>query len=110
RRAWSMAVYNGRLYAGTLPSGHVRSFEAGRLATHDRPLPAGRHHVAAIRSGSHLRIYLDGEQVAESSTFETSDFDLSNDQPLQIGFGPNQYFCGSMSDLRLYNRALTAEE
>jgi hypothetical protein len=35
---------------------------------------------------------------------------LTNDQPLRIGLGGHDYFNGSLSDLRLYGRALSAEE
>jgi hypothetical protein len=110
RRAWSMAVHQGKLFVGTLPSGHVLSFEAGRMATHDHVLPAGRHHVAAVREKNVLKIYLDGKQVAQSSTFDAADFNLDSGENLKIGFGPHQFFKGTMSDLRLYRGALTAEE
>lgn len=110
RRVWSMAVHDGKLFAGTLPSGRVLSFEAGRLASHNSALPAGRHHVAAVRHGSTLRLYLDGKQVAQSSSFRAEDFDLNNERTLKIGFGPHQFFSGAMSDLRLYRCALTGAD
>jgi hypothetical protein len=110
RRAWSMAVYQGKLFVGTLPSGRVRSFESGRMATHDRTLPAGRHHVAAVRAGNVLRLYLNGQQVAQSSSFEAADFDLNTEENLKIGFGPHQFFKGAMSDVRLYRGALNESE
>ena len=110
RRVWSMAVYQGRLFAGTLPSGHVRSIEAGRMATWDQQFPEGWHHVAAVKEGGLLRLYLDGEQVAASTQFGPADFDLSNDQPLRVGMGNYQHFAGLMSEVRLYDRALNAKE
>jgi hypothetical protein len=105
-----MAVYQGKLFAGTLPSGHVLSFEAGRMATHDKCLTPGLHHVAAVREAGVLRLYLDGEQVAQSSDFNAADFDLTNDQSLKIGFGPHQYFKGTMRDVQLYRGALSPDE
>jgi hypothetical protein len=110
RRVWSMAVYQGKLFAGTLPSGHVLSFESGHMATHDHTLPAGRHHVAAVRDGDTLRLYLDGEEVAQSSSFNAADFDLNTEENLKIGFGSHQYFKGAMSDVRLYRGALSPAE
>lgn len=110
RRAWTMAVYDGRLWVGTLPSGHVHSIEAGKNATYDHTLNPGWHHIAAVRDGDRLRLYLDGREVARSTTFEAGDYDLSTDEPLEIGRGGHDYFRGSLSDLRLYRRALTAEE
>lgn len=34
-------------------------------------------------------------------------FDLSNSEPLLIGFGAQTYFADALSDLRLYAKALT---
>src|SRR5690606_7007821 len=110
RRVWSMAVYRGRLFAGTLPSGRVHSVEIGKNVTYDRSLTAGWRHLAAVKRGEQLTLYVDGEKVASSTAFRPEDFDVDNDVPLRIGFGANDYFNGSLSDLRLYNRALNAEE
>jgi hypothetical protein len=30
-----------------------------------------------------------------------------NDAPLRIGFGPHDYLCGTLKDVRLYSKALT---
>lgn len=110
RRVWSMAVHEGKLFAGTLPSGKVLSYEAGRMATHDHTLPAGRHHIAAVRDGNVLRLYLNGEQVAQSTEFNATDFELNTDENLKIGFGSHQYFKGTMSDVRIYRGALSPAE
>jgi hypothetical protein len=110
RRVWSMAVYQGKLLGGTLPSGHVYSIEAGKMATWDRVFPSGWRHVTAVKNRSVLQLYVDGQQVAVSSGFNPGYYDLNNDQPLLIGFGAHDYFNGLMSDLRLYNRALTEPE
>jgi len=110
RRAWSMAVYQGRLFAGTLPSGRVYSLEAGKNVTYDRELAPGWRHLVAVRGGDRLKLYMDGKLVATSTVFNPSDYDLSNDQPLQIGFGAHDYLNGRLSDLRIYSRALTDDE
>ncbi|MCH8295945.1 LamG domain-containing protein [Candidatus Poribacteria bacterium] len=107
RRAWSMAVYNGKLFAGTLPSGHVWSLQAGVIATDDRAIPSGWHHIAAVRCQDRLKLYIDGQCVSRSNAFNPADYDLTQGQPLTIGFGAHTYFHGAMSDLRLYNLALT---
>ncbi|MEQ9409989.1 MAG: LamG domain-containing protein [Fuerstiella sp.] len=109
RRAWSMAVYQGRLFVGTLPSGRVLSIEAGRNVTWDRSLPAGWHHVAAVRDTDQIRLYIDGKPVAESSVMDGDSFQLNTDRPLQIGFGAQDHFHGQMADLRIYRGALPAE-
>jgi Concanavalin A-like lectin/glucanases superfamily len=110
KRVWSMAIYQGRLLGGTLPSGHVRAIEAGKMATWDQAFPAGWRHVAAVKRGSLLQLYVDGKRVAASNGFNPGYFNLNNEQPLLIGFGMHDYFNGLMSDLRLYNRALAVPE
>lgn len=110
RRVWTMANYQGRLYCGVLPSGHVLSIEAGRNMTYDRELPNGWHHLAAIRSGDRLRLYVDGKEVATSSPLTPDDYDLDTDRPLRIGLGQQDFFHGRLSDVRLYRRALTPAE
>jgi hypothetical protein len=35
-----------------------------------------------------------------------AEYDLSNNEPLKIGFGQTDYFSGWMREVRLYNRAL----
>lgn len=110
RRTWTMAVYKGRLFAGTLPSGRVHSIEIGRNVTYDRALPAGWVHLAAVRDRDHLRLHVNGKLVATSEKFEAQAYDISNDSPLNIGFGAHDYFNGKLSDVRMVGHALTARE
>jgi hypothetical protein len=110
RRAWTMAQYKGRLFCSTLPSGRVHSMAAGPCVTHDRELPAGWRHVAAVRQGGALRLYVDGKPAAESERFDPAKFDLATSEPLRIGAGAGDSFRGDLSDVRLYRRALGAEE
>lgn len=109
RRAWNLAVHGGRLFSGTLPSGHVRSFEAGKNVTYDHELQPGWRHLAAVRDGRRLRLYVDGMQVAESAEFEPSAFDLDSRAPLRIGAGSHDRLNGRLKDVRLYRGALGAE-
>ncbi len=110
RRAWSMAVFQGKLFCGVLPSGHVHSLEAGKSVTYDRELPAGWHHLAAVRAGDRLELYLDGAKVASSSELDPGLFHLAGERPLKIGLGQHDYFNGRMRDVRIYNRALAPRE
>lgn len=110
RRVWSMAIFQGRLFAGVLPSGHVHSIEIGKQVTYDEPLSAGWHHVVAARDGRRLKLYVDGAQVAASSEFDPADYVLTNDQALKIGFGPHDFFNGRLCDVRMYDAALSADE
>ena len=57
-----------------------------------------------------LRLYVDGAPVATSAQFEATDYDLSTEEPLHIGFGAIGHFSGSLGDVRLYNRALAEPE
>lgn len=110
RRAWSMAVYQGRLFVGTLPSGQVWSFEAGRNVSYDRPLSPGWRHIAAVRVGDVLKLYVDGVEVARSSRMGPAKLDLTNDESLRIGFGQHDFYNGEMRDVRIYRRGLSGKE
>jgi Concanavalin A-like lectin/glucanases superfamily len=110
RRAWSMAVYQGRMFVGTLPSGRVMSIEAGRNVTFDRSFPTGSHHIAAVRGKDRLQLHVDGEVVAESTLFNSTDFNLNNTQPIKIGAGAQDCFHGAITDVRIYRGALTADQ
>ncbi|MEZ6047911.1 MAG: LamG domain-containing protein [Planctomycetaceae bacterium] len=110
RRAWSMSIHQGRLFVGTIPSGRVWSIAAGANATHDRTFPQGWHHVTAVRESSQLKLYLDGELVAESPRFNSTDYDLSSSTPLRIGNGQHDHFRGHLKEARVYKRALTPAE
>lgn len=110
RRAWTMAQYQGRLFCGTLPSGKVWSFAAGACTTYDRELPPGWHHVAAVRSGKRLKLYVDGKAVSQSAEFDPAKYDLSAELPLTIGAGSGDLFRGRMRDVRIHRGALTADE
>lgn len=110
RRAFTMAVFQGRLFSGTFPSGHVRSFEAGKVVSYDKALKSGWRHIAAVKEADRLKLFIDGKLVAESGEFDAQEFDLTSQAPLQIGFGQYDYFKGQINDVRLYKRALTQAE
>jgi gamma-glutamylcyclotransferase (GGCT)/AIG2-like uncharacterized protein YtfP len=110
RRAWTMAQYDGRLFCSTLPSGRVYSLEAGPCVTHDREFPPGWQHLAAVKHGGRLKLYVNGKLAAESRPFDPAKFDLTTDAPLRIGAGAGDSFRGSLSDVRLYRRALDEAE
>ena len=48
--------------------------------------------------------------VAESKTAKTSELDLCTDHPWQIGAGSGDFLHGSLADVQIFRRALTAEE
>jgi len=72
----------------------------------------GWHHIAVTRSGTSLTFYIDG--VAQE-TFVLPVGALANHvYPVEIGrdspSNPNSNFNGLIDDVRLYNRALSANE
>ncbi|MHB0998103.1 MAG: LamG-like jellyroll fold domain-containing protein [Armatimonadota bacterium] len=116
-----MAIYQGKLYAGTstargfatkdqkFDTGKVFSWETGKCVTIDDDITSEWRHITAVRKGDRLRLYLDGKLVSTSTAMNTQ-LDLSNDEPLLIGFGAANYFNGSMKDVRLYKGALSDKE
>jgi hypothetical protein len=65
-------------------------------------------HFAHVHDGTHTKIYADGVLIVNwEKTIDTADTN-----PFQIGlYGwPDAYFDGLIDELRLYNRALSAEE
>ena len=110
RRAWTMAQFDGRLFCSTLPSGHIHALEAGPCVTYDQELPAGWQHVAAVKRGNVLELYVNGQRVAASRLFDPAKFNLASAPPLQIGAGPGGNFHGELRDVHLYRRALSDKE
>jgi outer membrane protein assembly factor BamB len=111
RRAASMAVFGGRLYSGTLPSGTVHSMTAGLVVTQDRALATGWRHVAAVREGPAVALYVDGALVDRRTAAGTlGSAETATSVPLVLGGGPRGSFEGELSRVRLFGRALAAEE
>ena len=121
-RVTSLAIHEGKLFAGigTCTSalvdtpadpadvlGKVFSIEAGKCASYDDDLGAGWKHLAGVRERGRLKLYVNGKLAAKSSSFDPADYDVSTDQPLRIGFGQTDYFSGKISEVRVYNQALT---
>jgi Concanavalin A-like lectin/glucanases superfamily len=121
-RVTSLTVHGGKLFAGIggytsaladAPAdtrGRVFAFQAGQCVCYDRDLGAGWKHLAALRRGGRPEIYIDGKLQATSQPFAAGDYDLSTTAPLKIGFGEFDYFSGRIREVRLYHRALSANE
>ena len=124
-RVTSLAIQAGRLFAGLgsctsalvdTPSdpadvlGRVFSMEAGRCLSFDEDLGPGWKHLVAVRQGGKLKLFVDGQEVAESSSFKPADYDVSTDRPLRIGAGQVDFFSGRISEVQFYKRALRASE
>ncbi len=121
-RVTSLTVFDGRLFAsiGSCTSsildapcdvrGKVYSMEAGKCVSYDYDLGSGWKHLVAVRDGNKLKLYINSELQATSSFFNPEEYDISNNEPLKIGFGEIDYFSGKICQVRIYNRALKDEE
>lgn len=122
-RLTALTAYQGKLFGCTGscqgravdapadPSlGRVFSIQAGQVVSHERDIGGDWTHLAAVRAGRDLRLYVNGELSATSELRPGSAFDLTNTVPLRIGFGAQNYFSGAMADLRLYSGALQSNE
>ncbi len=112
-----------RIYGGVTDSGYRFGLAQGRLCfaipqtdwSHhlaaSRPLPLGRWvHVAGTYDGKMMRVYMDGE---ECGSLERTGPTKSNDRPLCLGSfdqGHAAHFTGELDEVKLYDRALTADE
>ncbi len=106
RRAASMVLFGGRLFVGTLPSAHVHSMGAGSVASNDRSLPVGWHHVAGVRRGGSTALYIDGVLVARGAGALPAAGPDDIDAPLVIGGGSRAGFEGDLARVRVWDRAL----
>ena len=75
----------------------------------NQALSTGRwYHIAATRSGSAMKMYIDGV-LAASATYAGTP--ASNTMPLQLGFGTNHtYFKGKLDEVRVWNIARSQAE
>jgi hypothetical protein len=122
-RASSLTVFDGKLFASTATCyrtriadapaddvrGKVYSLEVGANVTHDRDLGTGWKHLAAVRSATELQLFVDGRRVA-AKRIAGETYNLTCDAPLRIGSGASDSFHGRLRDVRVYDRALSAED
>ena len=122
-RVPTFAAYRGRLFAGTgscisravdidpdCTLGRVYAIELGQVVSHDYDIGGGWTHLAAVRAGKRLRLYVNGEPAASSQAPPGHSFDLTNTRPLTIGFGSQGHFAGMIRDVRIYAGALDEQD
>jgi hypothetical protein len=70
------------------------------------------YHLAGVRDGNILKVYVDGiSGIPDSEIFETISPDNLTIGALDCcGHGPHALFKGIIDDVRIYDRALSAEE
>jgi hypothetical protein len=74
--------------------------------------PYTSYHVVAVRSSGILKLYINGEKVAESTTPITNSIHPTSDNNFAIGAKLNgtQKFAGAIGSLGIWNRGLTEDE
>ena len=110
RRVWTMAEHAGEVFCSTLPSGKIWAARHGRQVAWDHTLPAGWHHLAAVKTAARLTLHVDGKPVAESTGFTAATWNLSSEAPLRLGTGMNGPFNGQLRDWQSHPRPLSAAE
>jgi concanavalin A-like lectin/glucanase superfamily protein len=115
RRAASMVVFRGELFVGTLPSAHVYSMRAGSVATCDRSLAPGWHHLAGTRRAGSVELFVDGARVSTGEG-DVAWSDVAGSiapppgTPLILGGGSRAGLEGELAAVRLWDRALNPDE
>src|SRR6185436_3044928 len=87
---------------------------AMRVETLD-PLRIGDwQHVLVTYDGgmrtAGVHMYVDGREMALKALFDYCIWPIGTKEPLRIGSGGGLRFQGEVTDVRIYNRALSAEE
>jgi hypothetical protein len=90
--------------------GKVFCIEAGKCISYDNDIGPGWKHIVAVKEDGKLKLYISGELMVTSLPFRPEEYDVSNDEPLKIGFGAMDYFSGKIREVRVYNKALSNKE
>ncbi|MFM8175617.1 MAG: LamG-like jellyroll fold domain-containing protein [Pirellulaceae bacterium] len=110
RRVWTMAEWDGQLVASTLPSGKVFAAAAGTSVQAAHAIDDRWHHVAAVRRGSDLELWMDGRFVARKHQPDLSTYDLSSQAILKIGSGRHGTLQGNIGQVQIFSRALSPKQ
>ncbi len=86
--------------------GRVLACEAGQVVSHEHDIGGDWTHLAAVRQGRRLKLFVNGRPAAASLAPKARTLNLMNAQPLRIGSGAQGAFNGALADVRLYGRAL----
>jgi HKD family nuclease len=96
---------------GNLRGGFEESTGTDIFVTSPNRYNDGNWHYAVVTyDGSVLRLYVDGQQVA---SLNTNAMPATDTMPLTIGKNSSSnsnYFIGDIDEVRVYNRALSAQE
>ncbi len=96
-------IYNGKLT--------LRKGGASDLVSSTGSLTTGQwYHVALTKNGSTNKLYIDGQDVTGSVTNQTMAAVTTGFTLASNGTYADKWFNGLMDDVRIYNRALGAQE
>ena len=84
--------------------------EVNRLASKETLSARTWHHLAVVRQGVEVRLYIDGQIDTVQATARVVDMVLPT--PLLLGAAPGQdrFFAGRIDEVALHNRALAPDE
>ncbi|HDI52337.1 MAG TPA: LamG domain-containing protein, partial [Bacteroidetes bacterium] len=95
------------VYSGTPNKWKVTKYGVADIYIGTPPQDTQWHHVVLVYSSTEgTSVYLDGELNGHSSNTQN----VKPHSSFRIGMGENQYHYGIIDEVRIYNRALSAEE
>lgn len=122
-RVVSLTTHSGRMFAATgasqaraididpdLSVGRVLACRIGQQVNHEFDLGGAWTHLACVRQGKRLRLFVNGNLSAESQAPAGQLFNVCNVRPITIGCGMQGSFDGAISDVRLFGGALDDSE
>jgi predicted nucleic-acid-binding Zn-ribbon protein len=101
---WNIVMVNGKIHFEIDENGANYLDLITPLAYND----GNWHHVACVRSGTSLKIYMDGSLVTSGNTSGTTN--LTNATSVKMGQSPCGNFIGDLDEVRIWNTARTCEE
>jgi len=122
-RITCLASFHGRLLAGTgacaaragdvdkdQTVGTVYALQTGQMVSCEKDIGHEWTHLAVTRRGNQLELLINGQSKSKSSSPKGIHLDLSAPCPLLIGRGTQSAFSGAMTDVRIYEGALSADQ
>ena len=101
------SFYSNKLHFTLTSSGDVTAISRTILADYALPLGNWFHVVAFKDSQNIMQMYINGIKQSQINTF---NYAYGMSVPLKVGRYANRRFDGLVSEVRIYNRALTANE